>query len=79
MNRKELTKTFMMISNRKKHFGLQGFQKKIQRFKGEVGTVYIPGYNNDCCGRGSKIHHTLGDKLRYIMYKWLTAIYKVAM
>ena len=34
MNRKELTKTFMMISNWKKTFGLQGFNKKIQRFKG---------------------------------------------
>ena len=32
MNQKELTKTFMMNSNWKKHFGLQGFQKKIQRF-----------------------------------------------
>ena len=29
MNRKELTKTFMMILNWKKRFGLQGFHKKI--------------------------------------------------
>ena len=29
MNRKELTKTVMMISNLKNLFGLQGFHKKI--------------------------------------------------
>ena len=34
MNRKDLTETFMMISDRKKHLGLQGFHEKIQRFKG---------------------------------------------
>ena len=34
MNKKELTKTFMVISKLKKTFGLQGFHKKIQRFKG---------------------------------------------
>ena len=34
MNQEELTKTIMMISNRKKTFGLQGFHKEIQRFKG---------------------------------------------
>ena len=34
MNQKELTKTFMMISNWKKPFGLHNFHKKIQRFKG---------------------------------------------
>ena len=34
MNRKELNKTFMMISNLKKPFGLQGFYLKIKRFKG---------------------------------------------
>ena len=34
MNQEELTKTVMIISNKKKHFGLQGFHKKIQRFKG---------------------------------------------
>ena len=34
MNQKELTKTFMMISILKKPFGLQGFHRKIQRFKG---------------------------------------------
>ena len=34
MNRKELTKTFMMIEKLKKPFGLQGFHEKIQRFKG---------------------------------------------
>ena len=34
MNQKELTKIVMMISNWKKTFGLQGFHKKIQRFKG---------------------------------------------
>ena len=32
MNRKDLTKTVIMISNGKKHFGLQGFHKKIQLF-----------------------------------------------
>ena len=32
MNRKDLTETVMMILNRKKHFDLQGFHKKIQRF-----------------------------------------------
>ena len=34
MNRKELTKTFMMISKRKKNFGPHEFYKKIQRIKG---------------------------------------------
>ena len=29
MNRKDLIRTVMMISNRKKHFGLQGFHKKL--------------------------------------------------
>ena len=29
MNRNEITKTFMMISNLEKPFGLQGFQKKL--------------------------------------------------
>ena len=32
MNPKELTKTFMTISNWEKNLGLQGFHKKIQRF-----------------------------------------------
>ena len=35
MNQKEVTKTFLMISNRKKPFSLQGFHKKIQRFQGK--------------------------------------------
>ena len=34
MNRKELTKTFMMISKMKKPFSLHGFLKNIQYFKG---------------------------------------------
>ena len=34
MNQKEMTKTFMMISNWNKPFDLQGFYKKNQRFKG---------------------------------------------
>ena len=34
INWKEITKTFMTISNWKKTFGLQGFQKTNQRFKG---------------------------------------------
>ena len=34
MNRNEPTKTVMMILNWKKTFGLQGFYKKIQPFKG---------------------------------------------
>ena len=34
MNQKELAKTFMMISNWKKPFGLQGFHNKIQHFNG---------------------------------------------
>ena len=34
MSQKELTKTFMMISNLDKRFALEGFHKKIQRFKG---------------------------------------------
>ena len=34
MNQKELTKTFMMISNGKNLFGLYVFYKNIQRFKG---------------------------------------------
>ena len=36
MNRKELTKTVIMVSNYYgfKPFGLQGFHKDIQRFKG---------------------------------------------
>ena len=34
MNQKELTKTFMMISNWNKPFGPHGFKKNIQRFKG---------------------------------------------
>ena len=34
MNPNELIKTDIMISNRKKHFALQGFYKKNQRSKG---------------------------------------------
>ena len=34
MNQKEVTKPFIMISNKKKHFGYDIFQKLIQRFKG---------------------------------------------
>ena len=34
MNQKELTKAFMMISNWKNPFGLDGFNEKNQRFKG---------------------------------------------
>ena len=37
MNQKELTKTFMMISNWKKPFGLQGLHKK-QGFQGNSQT-----------------------------------------
>ena len=33
MNRKDLTKTVMMISNRKKHFDLQGFHKKFSALR----------------------------------------------
>ena len=36
MNQQELTKAFMMISNWKKPFGLQGFHQKIQRSKGNL-------------------------------------------
>ena len=36
MNQKELTKTFMMISNEKKPFGLHSLYKNIQRFEGYV-------------------------------------------
>ena len=34
MKQKELNKTFMIISNRKKPFGLHGLYKIIQSFKG---------------------------------------------
>ena len=34
MNRKELTKTIMLILNWKRPIGLHGLHKKIQRFKG---------------------------------------------
>ena len=34
MNRKELTKNFMMISHRENPFGLHGLNKIIQRCKG---------------------------------------------
>ena len=34
MNQKELTKTFMTISNWKKPFSLHALYKNIQRFKG---------------------------------------------
>ena len=34
MNREELTKTFLMISNWKKPFGLHGLYKNDQRLKG---------------------------------------------
>ena len=34
MNQKEQTKTFIMISNWKKPFGIHEFLKNIQRFKG---------------------------------------------
>ena len=34
MNQKEVTKTFMVISNWKKLFDLHGLYKKNQRFKG---------------------------------------------
>ena len=33
MNRKDLINTDMMISNRKKHFGLQGFHKKFSALR----------------------------------------------
>ena len=35
MNRKELNKTVVMISNWKNPFGLQGFYKKILRYNGQ--------------------------------------------
>ena len=41
MNRKELTKTVMMISNRKKYFDLQGFHKKNQRLKGYCAEIFL--------------------------------------
>ena len=34
MNQKELTKTFMMLSNRKNHFEFQGFNKKNSALQG---------------------------------------------
>ena len=34
MNQKELTKTFMMISNWKKHFDFHDLYKNIRQFKG---------------------------------------------
>ena len=36
MNRNNLNKTFMMISNLKKNFGLYGLHKKNQPFKGSI-------------------------------------------
>ena len=36
MNKKELTKTFMMISNWNKPFGLHDYTKLIQRRKGSA-------------------------------------------
>ena len=40
MNRKELTKTGMIISNLKNPLGLQGFYKIFQRFKGQTYISY---------------------------------------
>ena len=39
MSQKELNKTFMMISNLKKPFGLQVFFRKIQCFKGKAQSL----------------------------------------
>ena len=39
MNQKELTKTFMTISNWTKRFGLDGFYKNISALKGLI--IYI--------------------------------------
>ena len=42
MNQKELTKTFMMISNLKKPFGVHGIFKNYQRFNPlTAGAAYI--------------------------------------
>ena len=43
MNRKELTKTVMVISNLKKTFGLQGFHKKFSalRVKAQCATTVV--------------------------------------
>ena len=36
MNQKELTKTLIMISNWKKHFGFYGFYRSIAALKGLI-------------------------------------------
>ena len=41
MSREELNKTFMMISNLKKLFGLLGFHKKISAVRGKLKTVLL--------------------------------------
>ena len=40
MNQKELTKTFMMISNWIKPFGLHGLYKNISALKGLINNMY---------------------------------------
>ena len=39
MNRKDLTEKVMMISNRKKHFGLQDFHKKFSALRVIAGLM----------------------------------------
>ena len=60
MNRKELTKTFMMISIRIKPFGLHGLNKVSQRPKG-----YYPGRSN---GFASRLTPTFRATLFHIIY-----------
>ena len=65
MNRKELTKTFMMISNGKKPFDLQGFHKKIQRLTGKCTflvtdlKINSPALISSLCGSVSLDSFTL--------------------
>ena len=40
MNQKDLTKLFMMLSNRNKPFDLQCFYKKNQCFKGQANDAF---------------------------------------
>ena len=49
MNRKEVTKTFMMISNRKKPFGFHDFHEKFSASRVENTAISINPFNAEIC------------------------------
>ena len=78
MNEKELTKSFVMISNRKKRFGLQGFHKKFSalRIKQEqISVARAKVFISDIFTWIDFIQNTSDDTWHIHVYKYFFPIH----